>query len=111
MSTQSSTKEPSNTRLEVTNNSTIDLTENNKCKPSGLQNRNDNLQAVANNHINKKLKDDKTTFLKDPLKSSKSINVHRKNTLIVADSILKHGEGWRSNKSKLRKRLKRLTDV
>ena len=37
LSTQSSsnTKEPSNTRLEMTHNSTIDLTENNKCKSSG----------------------------------------------------------------------------
>ena len=58
MSTQSSsnTKEPSNTRLEMTNNSPIDLTENNKCKPSGLQNRDDNLEAIANNHIKKKIK-------------------------------------------------------
>ena len=37
LSTQSSsnTKELSNTRLEMTHNSTIDLTENNKCKSSG----------------------------------------------------------------------------
>ena len=93
----SSTKEQSNTRLEMTHNLTIDLTENEKCKPSGLQTRDDNLQAITNNN-NKKLKDNKTTLHKDPSKSSKSINVPRKNTLIVVDFILKHVEGWRLNK-------------
>ena len=100
LSTQSSsnTKEQSNTRLEMTRNSTIDLTENNKCKPSGSQTRDDNLQAIANNNNNTKLKDNKATLHKDPLKSSKSINVPRKNTLIVGDSILRHVEDWRLNK-------------
>ena len=31
----SNTKEPSNTRPEMAHNSTIDLTENNKCNPTG----------------------------------------------------------------------------
>ena len=93
----SNTKEQSNTRLEMTHNSTIDLTENNKCKPSGSQTRDDNLQAITNNN-NKRLKDNKTTLYKNPSKSSKSINVPRKNTLIVGDSILKHVEDWRLNK-------------
>ena len=48
----SNTKEPSNTRPEMTHNFTIDLTENNKCKPKGSQTRNDNLQAIANNNNN-----------------------------------------------------------
>ena len=55
------------------------------------------MQAITNNS-NKKLKDNKTTLHKDPSKSSKSINVPRKNTLIVLNSILKHVEGWRLNK-------------
>ena len=93
----SSTKEQSNTCLEMTHNLTVDLTENKKCKPLGSQTRDDNLQAITNNN-NKKLKDNKTTLHKDPSKSSKSINVPRKNTLIVLDSILKHVEGWRLNK-------------
>ena len=100
LSTQSSsnTKQPSNTRLEMTQNSTIDLTENNKCKPSGSQTRDDNLQAIANNKDNKKLKDNKTTPYEDPSKSSKSINVPRKNALVTGDSISKHVEGWCLNK-------------
>ena len=81
----------------MTHNSTIDLTENNKCKPSGSQTRDDNLQAITNNN-NNKLKDNKTTVHKGPSKSSKSINVPRKITLIVLDSILKHVKGWRLNK-------------
>ena len=82
----------------MTHNSTIDLTENNKSKPSGSQNWDDNLQAVTNNS-NKKSKDNKTTLHNDPSKSSKSINVPRKNnTLIVGESILKRVEGWRLNK-------------
>ena len=99
LSTQSSSnaKEQSNTRLEMTHNSTMDLTEKNKCKPSGSQTRDDNLQAITNNN-NNKLKDNKTTVHKGPSKSSKSINVPRKITLIVLDSILKHVEGWRLNK-------------
>ena len=40
----------------MTHNSTFDLTENNKCKPSGSQTQDDNLQAITNNN-NKKLKD------------------------------------------------------
>ena len=82
----------------MTHNSTIDLTENNKSKPSGSQNQDDNLQAVTNNS-NKKLKDNKTTLHNDLSKSSNSINVPRKsNTLIVGDFILKRVEGWRLNK-------------
>ena len=50
---------------------------------------------IANNNNNNKLR---TTPHKDPLKISKSINVPRKNTLIVGDSILKHVEGWCLNK-------------
>ena len=90
LSTQSSsnTKELSNTRLEMTHNSTIHLTENNKCKSSGWQTRDDNLQATASNNNKKKLKDNKTTLHKDPSKSSKSINIPTK----------KHVEGWRLNK-------------
>ena len=94
----SNTKEPSNTGPEMAHNSTIDLTENNKCKPTGSQTRDDNFQAIVNNNNNKKLKDTKTTPHKDPSKNSKSINVPRKNTLVVGDSILKHVEGWRLNK-------------
>ena len=99
-STQNSlnTKETSNTRPEMTHNSTIDLAENNKCKPTGSQTRDDNFQAIVNNN-NKKLKDTETTLHKDPSKNSKSINVPRKSTLIVGDSILRHVEGWRLNKS------------
>ena len=83
LSTQSSsnTKEPSNTRLEMTHNSTIDLTENNKCKLSGSQTRDDNLQAIANNSNNKKLKDNKTILRMAPSKRSKSINVPDKTPL------------------------------
>ena len=33
----------------------IDLTENNKSKPSGSQTRDDSLQAIANNSSNNKL--------------------------------------------------------
>ena len=58
----------------------FDLTENNKYKPSGSQTRDDNLQATANKY-NKKLKYNKTTLHKDPLKSLKSINVPRKKPL------------------------------
>ena len=99
LSTQSSsnTKEQSNTRLEMTHNSTIDLTENNKCKTSGSQTRDDNLQAMTNNN-KKKLKGNKMTLHKDHSKSSKSINLPRKNTIIRCDSILKHLEGWHLNK-------------
>ena len=99
LSTQSSsnTKEQSNTRLEMTHNSTIDLTENKKCKPSSSQTRHDNLQAIANNS-NNKLKDNKTALHKDPSKSLKSINVPSKNTYIVGESILKHVDGWCLNK-------------
>ena len=84
MSTQNSsnTKEQSNTRLEMTHNSNIDLTENKKCKPSGSQTRHDNLQAIANN-INNKLKDHKAALHKDPSKSLKSINVPSKNNYLV----------------------------
>ena len=83
----------------MAHNSTIDLTENNKCKPTGSQTRDDNFQAIVNNsNNNNKLKDNKTTPHKDPSKNSKSINVPRKNTLIVGDSILKHVEGWCLNK-------------
>ena len=96
--TASNTKEPSNTRPEMTHNSTIDSTENNKCKPTGSQTRDDNLQAIANNNKTKKLKDNKTTTHEDPSKNSKSVNVPRKNTLIVDDSILKYVEGWHLNK-------------
>ena len=78
----------------MTDSSTIDLTENNKCKPSGSQTRDGNLQAIANKNNNKKLKDKKTTPHKNPLKSSKPTNAPRKNTLIVSDFILKHVEGW-----------------
>ena len=55
LSTQSSssTKESYNTRVEMIYDSTIDLTEN-KSKPSGLQTRDDSLQAIANNSNNKK---------------------------------------------------------
>ena len=44
LSTQSlsNTKEPYNTLLEMAHNCTIDLTENNKSKPSGSQTRDDN---------------------------------------------------------------------
>ena len=76
-------------------NCTIDLTENSKSKPSGSQTRDDNLRAIANNKNSNK--DNKATPQKDPLKNSKSINVPRKNTLIVGDSILKFVEGWRLN--------------
>ena len=63
----------------MTHNSTIDLTENNKCKPSGSQTWDINLQAITNNsNNNKKLADNKTTLHKNPSKSSKSINVPRK---------------------------------
>ena len=63
----------------MAHNSTIDLTENNKSKPSGSQARNNNLQAIANNNNkNKKSKDNKTTPHKDLSKNSKSINVPRK---------------------------------
>ena len=37
----------------MVHNCTIDLTENNKLKPSGLQTRDDNLQGKANNNNNK----------------------------------------------------------
>ena len=69
-------------------NPTIDLTENNKCKPTGSKTRDDNFQAIVNNNNKKNLKDNKTTPHKDPSKNSKSINVPRKNTLIVGDSII-----------------------
>ena len=52
----SNTKEPSNTRPEMAHNSTIDLTENNKCKPTGSQTRDDNFQAIVNNNNNNKIK-------------------------------------------------------
>ena len=94
-STQSSTntKEPYKTHLEMAHKCTIDLTENNKSKPSGSQTRDHNLQAIANNNNIKKLKDNKTTPHKDPSEKSQSMNVPRKNTLIVGDSMLKHAEG------------------
>ena len=92
----SNTKEPSNTPLEMTHNSTIDLTENNKCKASGSQTWDDNLQAIAKSN-KKKFKDNKTARHKDPSKRLKSINAPIKNTLIVGDSILKL-DGWRLNK-------------
>ena len=82
----------------MTHNSTIDSAENNKCKLTGSQTRDDNLQAIANNNKTKKLKDNKTTTHEDPSKNSKSVNVPRKNTLIVDDSILKHVEDWHLNK-------------
>ena len=99
LSTQSSssTKEPYNTCVEMIYDSTIDLTEN-KSKLSGLQTRDDSLQAIANNSNNKKLNDSKTTPHKDPSNNSKSMHVPRKNTFIVGDSILKHVEGWHLNK-------------
>ena len=103
LSTQSSsnTKEPFNTRPLMAYNFTIDLTENSKCKPIGLQTRDDNLQAVANNNKKKTPLHIRTTPHKDPSKNSKSINVPRKNTFIEGDSILKHFEGCR-----LKKRMK-----
>ena len=76
----------------MTHNLTIDLIENNKSKPSGSKTRDDNLQVITNSN-NKKLKGNKTILHKDPSKSSKSINVSRKNTLIVGDSILIDVEG------------------
>ena len=82
----------------MAHNSTINITENDKSKPSGSQTRGDNLEAIANNNNNKRLKDNKTTPYKDLSKNSKSINVPRKNTLIVGYSILKHVEGWYLNK-------------
>ena len=88
----SNTKEQSNTRLQMTHNLTIGLTENSKSKSSSSKTRDDNLQVLTNSN-NKKLKDNKTTLHKDPSKSSKSINVPRKNTLIVGDSILIDVEG------------------
>ena len=82
----------------MVHNSTIDLTENNKSKPSGAQTWDDNLQAKANNNnSNKKLTDNKTTPHKDPSKKSKFMNGPRRNTLIVGDSILKHVERRRLN--------------
>ena len=96
--TSSNTKEPYNNRLEMAHDCTINLTENNKSKPSGSQTRDDNSKAIANNNCNKKLKDNKTTLHKDYSKNSNSINVSRKKTLIVGDSILKHIEDWRFNK-------------
>ena len=80
LSTQSSsnTKEPSNNRPEVAHNSTIDLIENNTCKSTDWQTRNDNFQAIVNNSNNKNLKDNETTPDKVPLKNWKSINVPRK---------------------------------
>ena len=62
----------------MAHNYTIDLTENNKCKPLGSQTRDHNFKAIVNNNNNKKLKYNKTTPHKDPLKNSKSINVPRK---------------------------------
>ena len=59
----SNAKVPYNTRLETTHNLTTDLTGNYKCKPSGSQTRDDNLQTIANNNNNSKLKDNKTQFL------------------------------------------------
>ena len=72
--------------------------ENNKSKPSGSQTRYNNLQTKANNSNKEKKKDNKTTPHNDPSKNSKYINVPRKNTHIVGDSILKDVEGWRLNK-------------
>ena len=65
----------------MAHNSTIDLTEDNKSKPSVSQTRDDNLQAIVNNNDNKKLKDNKTSPHKDPSKNSKSTNVPRKSSL------------------------------
>ena len=52
----------------MAHNSTIDLTENNECKPTGSQTRDDNYQAIVNNSNNKKLKDNETNPHKDPSK-------------------------------------------
>ena len=82
----------------MAHNSTTDLTENNKCKPRGSQTRGDNFQAIVNNSKNNKLKDIKITPHKDPSRNAKSINVPRKNTPIVGESILKHTEGWCLNR-------------
>ena len=78
----------------MAHNLTTDLTENNKCKPRGC----DNFQAIVNNSKNNKLKDIKITPHKDPSRNAKSINVPRKNTLIVGESILKHTEDWCLNR-------------
>ena len=43
------TQEPYDTRLEMAHNYIIDLTENNKSKPSGSQTADENLLAIANN--------------------------------------------------------------
>ena len=40
----------------MTHNSTIDLADNNKRKPSGSQTRDDNFQVIANNNNNNKIK-------------------------------------------------------
>ena len=69
----SNTKEPSNNRPEMAHNSTIHLIENNKCKSTDSQTRDDNFQAIMNNNNNKKLKDNETTPDKHPLKNWKSI--------------------------------------
>ena len=52
------------------------------------------LTEITNNS-NKKLKNNKTAPRNDPSKNSKSKNIHRKNTILVGDSILKQVEGWR----------------
>ena len=51
----SNTKEPYNTCPEMAHNSTIDLTENDKGKPTGSHTRDDNFQAVVNNKKNQKI--------------------------------------------------------
>ena len=84
----------------MTHNCNIDLTDNNKYKPSGSQTRDNSLQAIANNKKKKKKKKKKlkATPYNDPSNNSKPTNVSRKKTFIVGDSILKHVEGWRLNK-------------
>ena len=77
----------------MAHNYTIDLTGNNKSKPSGSQTPDDNLLTIASNNNKKQIKRRQDHSTQLPLKNSKSINVARKNTLIVGDSILEHFEG------------------
>ena len=89
----SNTKEPCNTRVELAHKWTIDLP-----KIINVSRQFHKLEMtifIVNNDNNKKLR---TTPHKNPLKNSKPINVPRKNTLIVGDSILKHVEGCCLNK-------------
>ena len=58
----------------MTHNCTIDLTGNNKSKPSGSQIQHENSQATANNNNNQTLKGSETTPHKDSSKNSKFIN-------------------------------------